>query len=62
MHLQDKIKFMFPFAPGIDAKSKNPIMPTHPSLAAKKGIRVPLLIGFASREGLFFHECKYTIN
>lgn len=50
---------MFPFGPGVDAKSKNPFMPIPPEVAAKQGIQVPLLIGYNSREGILFMECNF---
>ncbi|KAJ8682866.1 hypothetical protein QAD02_018658 [Eretmocerus hayati] len=54
--LHEKVQFMFPFGPGIDAKSKNPFMPIHPVEAAQNGVEMPLLIGFTSREGILFYE------
>lgn len=59
---QERVKFMFPFGPGVDAKSKNPFMPVHPEIAAKEGVKVPLLIGYNNREGILFMESnrKFT--
>lgn len=45
---------MFPFLPGVDAKSKNPFMPIEPEVAAKNGVQVPLLIGNNDREGIIY--------
>ncbi|KAJ8682870.1 hypothetical protein QAD02_018662 [Eretmocerus hayati] len=52
----EKMKLIFPFAPGTDANSKNPFMPVHPFEAAKQGVQVPLMIGCTGREGIMFYE------
>ncbi|KAL7288910.1 hypothetical protein TKK_0016877 [Trichogramma kaykai] len=53
---EEKKRFYFPFVPGVDAKSSNPFMPIDVFEAAKKGVKVPLIIGSASREGLVLLE------
>lgn len=34
-------------------------MPIHPEIAAKKGIQVPLLIGYVNREGIIFEKSMF---
>lgn len=52
---------MFPFGPGVDAKSKNPFMPVDPEKAAEKGVQVPFLLGSNSREGILFLDSKFWL-
>lgn len=42
------------FGPTIDSKSSNPFLPQHPSILAKAGINVPLLLGNTNNEGSLF--------
>ncbi|XP_015113240.1 esterase B1 [Diachasma alloeum] len=48
----DKLHFLNPFGPGVDALSKNPFLPIPPEEAMKSGIKVPCMIGYMSDEGL----------
>lgn len=56
------MQLIFPFGPGVDAKSKNPFMPVDPEKAAEKGVQVPLLIGSDSREGIVTLFCMYNFR
>ncbi|XP_058799348.1 neuroligin-1-like [Phymastichus coffea] len=51
---EEKIQFIFSFGPTTDSKSKNPFMPIHPEEATSKGTKVPMIIGYNSREGMIF--------
>lgn len=42
------------FGPTVDSKSSNSFMPQHPSIQAKAGVKVPLLIGNTDNEGSLF--------
>lgn len=42
------------FGPGVDDKSKEPVMPIHPAEAIERGVHVPLIIGCNDREGMYF--------
>lgn len=45
-------RFMIPFKPAVDNRSRNPFMPVDFEVAANRGIQVPLLIGYTSREAM----------
>lgn len=55
---KERIQFVFGFGPTIDNKSNEPFMPVHPEIAYTKGIDMPLLIGYNSREGIIFLRGK----
>ncbi|XP_076291110.1 juvenile hormone esterase isoform X2 [Lasioglossum baleicum] len=42
------------FRPTVDSKSSNPFLPQHPSILAKAGVKVPLLLGNTDNEGSLF--------
>lgn len=47
------MKYLSPFAPGIDDKSANPFLPVPINIAYKRGIHVPLIIGTLNKDGLY---------
>ncbi|XP_063989887.1 esterase B1-like isoform X2 [Diachasmimorpha longicaudata] len=56
----DKLHFLNPFGPGVDALSKDPFLPIPPEEAIKSGIKVPCMIGYMNDEGLLALGGIYT--
>ncbi|XP_066582626.1 juvenile hormone esterase-like [Prorops nasuta] len=48
-----QLQVMFPFGPGMDIKSPNPFFPKPLTEAARAGVKVPLMLGYNSDEGIF---------
>ncbi|XP_032679111.1 esterase E4-like isoform X2 [Odontomachus brunneus] len=46
--------FVVAFAPDVDLKSPNPYFSEDPIVVARRGIKVPLLLGYTNSEGIFF--------
>lgn len=51
---------LYPFVPGTDSKSPNPLLPLPIEEAAKKGMEVPYLLGYNDREGIYAFAGKST--
>ncbi|XP_015518299.2 esterase FE4-like isoform X1 [Neodiprion lecontei] len=51
---EDRFKFLTPFRPSVDDKSKEPFMPKPPEELAVEGFDVPVIIGYNSHEGILF--------
>ncbi|XP_036141337.1 esterase E4 [Monomorium pharaonis] len=50
----DRMQFTLLFTPSLDYESPNPFFPEHPSTLARRGVKVPFLLGNTSYEGSFF--------
>lgn len=55
------MQMLYPFVPGVDVKSSNPILPAPIEELAKKGMNVPYLVGYNNREGIYALSSKYYI-
>ncbi|KAG7207221.1 hypothetical protein KM043_008897 [Ampulex compressa] len=47
----ENLRHILAFAPSIDSKSANPILPHHPKKAMLAGVKVPFLLGYNKNEG-----------
>lgn len=57
--MQEAQRFEITLVPNPDHKSPNPFFRQHPDKAISLGVKVPLLLGFTSREGSFFQRSKF---
>ncbi|KAJ8673191.1 hypothetical protein QAD02_004453 [Eretmocerus hayati] len=47
-----RLKGIYPFLPALDEMSKRPFMPSNFKEATQEGLKVPILLGYTSREGI----------
>jgi hypothetical protein len=47
------MQLLYPFGPGVDNKSANPFMPIPILEAIERGLDIPILLGYNSREGIY---------
>ncbi|KAL7302333.1 hypothetical protein TKK_0004996 [Trichogramma kaykai] len=51
---RERIQTLTPFGPSVDDESDEPFMPIDPVEASARGIHLPIIIGYNSREGIYY--------
>lgn len=57
--LQNRLQIVVAFTPTVDSESSNPLLPVEPLKLLHNGIKMPLIFGYTSCEGIFFLRGKF---